>query len=79
MANDGKMYRFDPLDVYGGEFQSLADAARPRRHISMEKKYAAEGILLDETGQMPPEGKPIAWTIEIDVLKAVWQIGNHAG
>lgn len=37
------------------------------------EKYAAEGILLDENGQMPPEGKPIAWTIEIDVLKAVWQ------
>jgi hypothetical protein len=66
------MYRFDPLDVYGGEFQSLLMLPDLGGTFDGEK-YAAEGILLDETGQMPPEGKPIAWTIEIDVLKAVWQ------
>lgn len=69
---DGKMYRFDPLDVYGGEFQSLLMLPDLGGTFDGEK-YAAEGILLDENGQMPPEGKPIAWTIEIDVLKAVWQ------
>lgn len=69
---DGKMYRFDPLDVYGGEFQSLMMLPDLGGTFDGEK-YAAEGILLDENGQMPPEGKPIAWTIEIDVLKAVWQ------
>lgn len=69
---NGKMYRFDPLDVYGGEFQSLLMLPDLGGTFDGEK-YAAEGILLDENGQMPPEGKPIAWTIEIDVLKAVWQ------
>lgn len=69
---DGKMYCFDPLDVYGGEFQSLLMLPDLGGTFDGEK-YAAEGILLDENGQMPPEGKPIAWTIEIDVLKAVWQ------
>ncbi len=69
---DGKMYRFDPLDVYGGEFQSLLMLPDLGGTFDGEK-YAAEGILLDENEQMPPEGKPIAWTIEIDVLKAVWQ------
>ena len=67
-----EMYRFDPLDVYGGDFQSLLMLPDLGGTFDGEK-YAAEGILLDETGQMPPEGKPIAWTIEIDVLKAVWQ------
>ena len=69
---DGKMYRFDPLDVYGGEFQSLLMLPDLGGTFDGEK-YAAEGILLDKNGQMPPEGKTIAWTIEIDVLKAVWQ------
>lgn len=69
---DGKMYRFDPLDVYGGEFQSLLMLPDLGGTFDGEK-YAAEGILFDENGQMPLEGKPIAWTIEIDVLKAVWQ------
>lgn len=58
--------------VYGGEFQSLLMLPDLGGTFDGEK-YAAEGILLDENGQMPPEGKPIAWTIEIDVLKAVWQ------
>ena len=67
-----EMYRFDPLDVYGGEFQSLLMLPDLGGTFDGEK-YAAEGILLDKNGQMPPEGKTIAWTIEIDVLKAVWQ------
>lgn len=33
---DGKMYRFDPLDVYGGEFQSLLCCPTSAAH-SMEK------------------------------------------
>ena len=69
---DGKSYRFDPLDVYGGEFQSLL--MLPDLGSTFDGgQYAAEGVLVYEEGQMPPEGKPIAWTIEIDVLKAVWR------
>lgn len=67
----GKTYQFDPLDVYGGEFQSLLLLPDLGGTFS-GNQYAAEGVLLDENGQMPPEGQPIAWSIEIDVLKAVW-------
>ena len=70
---DGKVYRFDPLDVYGGEFQSLL-LLPDRGGTFSGNQYAAEGVLMDESGQMPPEGKPIAWTIDIDVLKAVWTV-----